>query len=502
MAHEIITIDVGGAGINLGSTIWEQYNLEHNIDNDGKRSKKKDEFDDQQFRSFYEETSTDNYKPRSLIIDSECDSVNNIKASQHKMLFDPKFMLSHKANESTGNFASGYHVVGKDMEDKIMDALGKLVEKCDKVQGFMINHSVGGGTGSGLTALLLERLTVDYRKKINMDFEIFSNQDSRNTMQVYNELFSLHWTLDHTNISMVFDNRQLQNICRDRLLIEAPTYYNINGLIARFISSMTCGLRFELELVSDMKDFVVYLVPFPRLHHLISSMAPIIPSDENKQGVTKRRKLLVDGYVRTNRILQKELLYKDIMHLLYSIYNINVDIAEDRWALNPLKDLSEDAFDPKYFSIECNDFDAEEDKYMAVTLMYRGKATSMKMNATAQDLKTNRKCTFVEWCPTGFRIQHHDMVAPILPRDAGKMKSVKTDAVMMGNNTCVSRYFTERIREMYDEVYPQRTDVNHYIDAGMEEKMFKSAREDIAFLEKDYLDVLAEMSTDEDEESS
>ena len=27
------------------------------------------------------------------------------------------------------------------------------------------NHSVGGGTGSGLGALILERLAVDYRKK-------------------------------------------------------------------------------------------------------------------------------------------------------------------------------------------------------------------------------------------------------------------------------------------------------------------------------------------------
>jgi tubulin alpha len=31
--------------------------------------------------------------------------------------------------------------------------------------GFFIGHSVGGGTGSGLGALILERLAVDYRKK-------------------------------------------------------------------------------------------------------------------------------------------------------------------------------------------------------------------------------------------------------------------------------------------------------------------------------------------------
>ena len=61
----------------------------------------------------------------------------------------------------------------------------------------------------------------------------------QNVIQTYNKFLSMHCTSDHTEISMVFDNRQLQNICRDRLLIEAPTYDNINSLIARSISSMT-----------------------------------------------------------------------------------------------------------------------------------------------------------------------------------------------------------------------------------------------------------------------
>ena len=45
------------------------------------------------------------------------------------------------------------------------DRLRKLVDNCDNVQGFFVNHAVGGGTGSGLGALLLERIAVDYRKK-------------------------------------------------------------------------------------------------------------------------------------------------------------------------------------------------------------------------------------------------------------------------------------------------------------------------------------------------
>ena len=40
-------------------------------------------------------------------------------------------------------------------------------------QGFLIFHSFGGGTGSGFTALLMERLSVDYGKKSKLEFCIY-----------------------------------------------------------------------------------------------------------------------------------------------------------------------------------------------------------------------------------------------------------------------------------------------------------------------------------------
>ncbi|CAI9770492.1 unnamed protein product [Fraxinus pennsylvanica] len=36
--------------------------------------------------------------------------------------------------------------------------------------GFLVFNAVGGGTGSGLGSLLLERLSVDYGKKSNLGF--------------------------------------------------------------------------------------------------------------------------------------------------------------------------------------------------------------------------------------------------------------------------------------------------------------------------------------------
>lgn len=41
------------------------------------------------------------------------------------------------------------------------------------LQGFLVFHSFGGGTGSGFTSLLMERLSVDYGKKSKLEFSIY-----------------------------------------------------------------------------------------------------------------------------------------------------------------------------------------------------------------------------------------------------------------------------------------------------------------------------------------
>jgi len=53
------------------------------------------------------------------------------------------------------------------------DRIRKLADSCTGLQGFLAFHAVGGGTGSGLGALLLERLSVDYGKKSKLGFTIY-----------------------------------------------------------------------------------------------------------------------------------------------------------------------------------------------------------------------------------------------------------------------------------------------------------------------------------------
>ena len=63
--------------------------------------------------------------------------------------------------------------VGRDIIDLCLDRVRKLADNCTGLQGFLIFNAVGGGTGSGLGSLLLERLSVDYGKKSKLGFTIF-----------------------------------------------------------------------------------------------------------------------------------------------------------------------------------------------------------------------------------------------------------------------------------------------------------------------------------------
>ena len=46
-------------------------------------------------------------------------------------------------------------------------------DQCSGLQGFLIFHSFGGGTGSGFTSLLMERLSCDYGKKAKLEFSVY-----------------------------------------------------------------------------------------------------------------------------------------------------------------------------------------------------------------------------------------------------------------------------------------------------------------------------------------
>ena len=130
-------------------------------------------------------------------------------------------------------------------------------------------------------SLLLERLSVDYGKKSKLGFNVYpSPQISTAVVEPYNSVLAMHSLLEHTDVSIVLDNEALYDICRRNLDIERPTYTNLNRIIAQVVSSLTASIRFDGALNVDITEFQTNLVPYPRIHFMLSSYAPIISAEK------------------------------------------------------------------------------------------------------------------------------------------------------------------------------------------------------------------------------
>ncbi|KAF6150442.1 hypothetical protein GIB67_023941 [Kingdonia uniflora] len=82
--------------------------------------------------------------------------------------------------------------------------------------------------------------------------------------------------LEHTDVAVLLDNEAIYDICRRFLDIERPTYINLNRLVSQVISSLTASLRFDGALNVDVIEFQTNLVPYPRIHFMLSSYARVI----------------------------------------------------------------------------------------------------------------------------------------------------------------------------------------------------------------------------------
>jgi tubulin alpha len=151
----------------------------------------------------------------------------------------------------------------------------------------------------------------------------------------------------------VLDNEALYDICRRNLDIERPTYTNINRIVAQVVSSLTASIRFDGCLNVDLSEFQTNLVPYPRIHFMLSSYAPIVSAEK--------------------------------------AYFERLSVTE----------LTNCAFEPANMMAKC---DPRHGKYMAVSISYRGDIVPKEVSHAIYSIKTQRTIQFVDWCPTGFKV--------------------------------------------------------------------------------------------------
>ncbi|KAF3904875.1 hypothetical protein ABW20_dc0106745 [Dactylellina cionopaga] len=436
MRGEVAHIHIGQAGVQLGNSAWELYALEHGLLPDGRIDPEKTELAASgSYDTFFSESQGGKHVPRAIFVDLDPSPIDEIRQGTYKQFFHPDLLVSGK-EDSANNYARGHYTVGKELIELVEDKLRRVADNCSSLQGFLVFHSFGGGTGSGFGALLLERIATDFAKKCKLEFAVYPAPEvSTAIVEPYNAVLSTHSTIEHCDCSFLVDNEAVYAICKRNLDIPRPSYDHLNRLIAQVVSSITSSLRFDGALNVDLNEFQTNLVPFPRIHYPLISYAPVVS-------------------------------VKRSSHESFSV-----------------KELTSQCFDPQNQMVVC---DPKKGKYMAVALLYRGDVTSKDANSAVTDIKAKGTFRLVEWCPTGFKIGINNQQPVQYP--GSELATVSRSISMLSNTTAIAEAWG-RLDHKFDLMYAKRAFVHWYVGEGMEEGEFSEAREDLAALEKDYEEV-------------
>lgn len=98
--------------------------------------------------------------------------LDEVRTGKYKHLYHPEQLITGK-EDAANNYARGHYSIGKEMIDVVMERCYKLAENCSGLQGFFVFHSFGGGTGSGFTSLLMQKLSQDFGKKSKLEFVVY-----------------------------------------------------------------------------------------------------------------------------------------------------------------------------------------------------------------------------------------------------------------------------------------------------------------------------------------
>ncbi|CCA66585.1 probable alpha tubulin [Serendipita indica DSM 11827] len=421
--REVISIHVGQAGVQIGNACY------------GRLAPDSPSQTDTGFSTFFSETGAGKHVPRSLYIDLEPNVIDEVKTGTYRSLFHPETLVTGK-EDAANNYARGHYTVGKEVIDVCVEKLRRLADNCSGLQGFFVFHSFGGGTGSGFGALLMERLSTDYGKKSKLEFSVYpAPKMSSSVVEPYNSVLTTHTTLEHSDCSFMVDNEAIYDICRRKLNVPAPSFVNLNRLIAQVVSSITASLRFDGSLNVDLNEFQTNLVPFPRIHFPLATYSPLLSADKAHHEQNSVAEMTFSCFETGNQMVKA---------------------------------------------------DPREGKYMACCLLYRGDVVPKDVQAAIATIKTKRTIQFVDWCPTGFKLGVCNEPPALVP--GGDLAKVSRSLCMLSNTTSISNAWS-RLDHKFDLLYSKRAFVHWYVGEGMEEGEFSEAREDLAALEKDYEEV-------------
>lgn len=421
--REIVHIQIGQCGNQIGTKFWEKVCQEHGIDYDGAYVGQQD-IQRARLDVFFSTAANDHYVPRSLNVDLEPGTIDTIKSSEMGSLFNPENFIFGQGG-AANNWAKGHLTEGGELVDSILELIRKEVENCDCLQGFQLSHSLGGGTGSGMGTLVLSKIRQEYPDRIVSSFSVLpSPKVSDTVVEPYNAVFTLNQLIESTDETYCIDNEALFDISTRVLKIQNPGYPELNDLISDTMSGVTTCLRFPGQLNADLRKLAVNMVPFPRVHFFTTSLAPLIGAG-----------------------------------------------SEQYRSLN-VADLTQQLFEPKNMMAAC---DTKTGKYLTVAAIYRGKLAMKDVEDQILLFQNKNSGSFVEWIPNNVKTA----VCHVSP------KGKNITATCIANCTAIRQLF-QRVDDQFSAMYARKAFIHWYLAEGMDEADFAEAQNNVRSLISEY----------------
>ncbi|ORX89312.1 alpha-beta tubulin [Basidiobolus meristosporus CBS 931.73] len=438
--REILQLQAGQCGNQIGHKFWETISAEHGIDGQGNYSGDSD-LQLERINVYYNEAAAGKYVPRAVLVDLEPGTMDNIRSSPLGQLFRPDNMVFGR-NGAGNNWAKGHYTEGAELVDSVLDVVRKEVENCDCLQGFQITHSLGGGTGSGLGTLLISKIREEYPDRMMCTFSVVpSPKVSDTVVEPYNATLSVHQLVENADMTFCIDNEALYDICFRTLKLTNPTYGDLNHLVSYVMSGTTTSLRFPGQLNSDLRKLAVNMVPFPRLHFFMVGFAPLTP-----RGSQEFRALSVP-------------------------------------------ELTQQMFDAKNMMAAS---DPRHGRYLTVAAMFRGRMSMREVDDQMINVQNKNSSYFVEWIPNNIKTSLCD----IPPKD------LKMAVTFLGNSTAIQELF-KRVNEQFTAMFRRKAFLHWYTGEGMDEMEFTEAESnmnDLVSEYQQYQDATVEEELDYEEE--
>ncbi|KAG2752231.1 gamma tubulin [Suillus brevipes Sb2] len=428
MPREIVTVQLGQCGNQVGAVYWQRLCAEHGINKEGILEEWATEGGDRKDVFFYQ-ADDEHYIPRAILVDLEPRVINNILTSPWANLYNPENIFMSKDGGGAGNnWAHGY-ASGEKLYEEVMEMIDREAEGSDSLEasisfcfalGFMLMHSIAGGTGSGFGSFILERLNDKFPKKLIQTYSVFPNANEGDVVvQPYNSLLTLKRLTNHADSVVVLDNGALARISADRLHVQTPTFDQTNQLVSTVMAASTQTLRYPGYMNNDLVGIIASLIPTPRCHFLMTSYTPFTSDQIDKAKPIRRTTVL------------------DVMRRLLQPKNRMVSTTPSKTAC-----------------------------YISILNIIQGDVDPTDVHQSLLRIRERQLANFIPWGPASIQVA-------LTRRSPYVTTNHRVSGLMLANHTSIASLF-KRMLDQFDRLRKR----NAFLEQYKKEKMFENGLEE------------------------